>query len=661
MKTWTIYSTSSTSSELSNHPLVAELLNKMAQEILSPFWPTFKRANRKILFLHQHVKEKNQLDVYANRARYSKDSLAYLPPHGKSMLHDASILLKSEKIFVMGINGDKDTVRSCDHAFNIGVQDHDLRWRAITMIAERESKGLIKFLVTDDANDWDGFDAFQVRRVANNPYDTEKLQVIVDEFKDSESRVIVLNLSLDGMEKISRLAAKSWGKKIIIRRGGATVRQVEGARTIDAVGFHSPDGIVRLLERVHPKNLQSEIKSAVLEASWRIDATYLLATAFQKAMNRLEQSGEEQAGKNISKIHFDDLVREVKLFNGEQCLLETPGRLIAFDDQRMNRSRSITLLEMSNLNGIPSLYQTQFTSNEDLQTVVQMQFQPLWFGEVQEASGTFECDFILSFWADNKNDFCNDLVFPTAVGDLNKHKLADATRALREPADSVSVQGDNCSSQTIRIRGKFRFDPDVSNYPLDIQEFCIAVELSGSSAPFALQPSFVGSIPPILADGWAVIDLKTGRRNWTTPKQTSVEKCTWSIREGVTFRFFFKRTRQDAIARTVLPAAFVILITWLTSFWPDSVQVVTTLVSALLACIGLYFSETKPIPGRSTLVDRLFMVCYGLIGLRLCAVICTFGFSNPENLYHYVNIVFMWFIPLVFFCMLGWTWKVIRR
>jgi len=99
----------------------------------------------------------------------------------------------------------------------------------------------------------------------------------------------------------------------------------------------------------------------------------------------------------------------------------------------------------------------------------------------------------------------------------------------------------------------------------------------------------------------------------------------------------------------------------LTSFWADPVQVAATLVQAILACIGLYFSVSKPIPGRTTLVDWLFMVCYVLIGSRLGAVIATFGFSSSEEMYRDVNIASRWIIPLAIFPMVFWTLKKIRR
>ena len=119
--------------------------------------------------------------------------------------------------------------------------------------------------------------------------------------------------------------------------------------------------------------------------------------------------------------------------------------------------------------------------------------------------------------------------------------------------------------------------------------------------------------------------------------------------------------RPDIIPRSVLPAAFLIVVTWLTSFWADPVQVAAILVNALLACIGLYFSESKPIPGRTTLVDWLFLVCYVLIGSRLGAVIATFGFSSSEEMYRDVNIASRWIIPLANFLVIFLTLKKIRR
>jgi hypothetical protein len=657
MKTWIIYSTSSTSSDESHNPLVAELLDKMAREVLLPFQPIFKRTKRQLFFQHQHADAKATLKDDVACIKRAQDVLAYLPSHSTSVLYEASRELRDHPIIVMGINGDKETIRSSTNAFNIGVHDDDLRWQAIKLVAERESGELEKFLITDDKKlpDWDGAENFTISHIDTSYSDVQIQEEIIDTFKNSNSRVIVLNSSVAIGSRILKLVGKSWSNKAIIRRGGSYVRHIEGARTIDAVGFHSLDGIVRLLERVHPKPLKYEIQVAVLDASWRIDATYLLATAFRNAIVNYERNG-----KDVCEIDHVDLVREMSALNGDECILETPGRWIAFDADRMNRSRSVTLLERSNSGREPSLYPIQITANGDWQQVVQMQFQPLWFGEVEEAKGTFECDFILSLWAPETNINFEELVFPTSVGKPELSKLAVAKRALKQPSESAHGPNPSNFSSAIRIRGKFRFDPDVANYPFDRQEFCIAIELSGSSASYALQPAFVGSIRPDIADGWSVIDSKTGRRSWTTPIQSGAQKRTWEVREGVTFRLILKRMRPDVIPRSVLPAAFLIVVTWLTSFWTDPVQVAGILVNALLACIGLYFSESKPIPGRTTLVDRLFMVCYGLIGFRLGAVIATFGSSSSEEMYRDVNIASRWIIPLAIFLMLWWTWKRIR-
>ena len=658
MKTWTIYSTSSTSSDESHNPLVAELLDKMAREVLLPFQPIFKRTKRQLLFQHQHADAKATLKDDVACIKRAQDVLAYLPSHSTSVLYEASRELRDHPIIVMGINGDKETIRSSTNAFNIGVHDDDLRWQAIKLVAERESGELEKFLITDDKKlpDWDGAENFTISHIDTSYSDVQIQEEIIDTFKNSNSRVIVLNSSVAIGSRILKLVGKSWSNKAIIRRGGSYVGHIEGARTIDAVGFHSLDGIVRLLERVHPKPLKYEIQVAVLDASWRIDAIYLLATAFRNAVVNYEKNG-----KDVSEIDHVDLVHEMSALNGDECILETPGRWIAFDADRMNRSRSVTLLERSNSGREPFLYPIQITANGDWQQVVQMQFQPLWFGEVEEAKGTFECDFILSLWAPETDINFEELVFPTSVGKPELSKLAVAKRALKQPSESAHGPNPSNFSSAIRIRGKFRFDPDVANYPFDRQEFCIAIELSGSSASYALQPSFVGSIRPDIADGWSVIDSKTGRRSWTTPIQSGAQKRTWEVREGVTFRLILKRMRPDVIPRSVLPAAFLIVVTWLTSFWTDPVQVAGILVNALLACIGLYFSESKPIPGRTTLVDRLFMVCYGLIGFRLGAVIATFGSSSSEEMYRDVNIASRWIIPLAIFLMLWWTWKRIRR
>ncbi len=658
MKKWIIYSKSSPSSDESNTPLVAELLNKMAQEVLLPFQPTFKRANCKITFTHQHLKGKiDAVDGFNWNAK-CPNGFAYLPPHGAQEFRTAAESMKDPSPILVGINGDEATIRSSANAFNIGVQDRDLRWEAIKKIAESESGELKKFLITDDKKpfDWDGAKNFTLLYVDSSYSDEQIQEKVIDTFKNANSRVIVLNSSVAIGSRILKLVGKSWSHKTIIRRGGSYVDHIEGARTIDAVGFHSLDGIVRLLERVHPKPLTYEIQVAVLDASWRIDATYLLATAFRNAVVNYEKNGID-----VCTIDRAALVREMTALNGDECILETPGRWIAFDADRMNRSRSVTLLERSNTGGEPSLYPIQITANGDWQQVVQMQFQPLWFGEVEEAKGTFECDFILSLWAPETDINFEELVFPTAVGKPELSKLAVAKRALKQPSEYANESNPSSFSSAIRIRGKFRFDPDVANYPLDRQEFCIAVELSGSSASCALQPAFVGSIRPDIADGWSVIHSKTGRRSWTTPIQSGAKKRTWEVRDGVTFRLILKRIRPDLVPRSVLPAAFLIVVTWLTSFWADPVQVAAILVNALLACIGLYFSESKPILGRTTLVDRFFMFCYVLIGSRLGAVIATFGFSSSEEMYHYVNIIFQWIIPLAIFLVVFRTLKKIRR
>jgi len=658
-KTWIIQSTSSPSGGSGDPEVVDALLRKIATETLRPFHATFAKTQRNLVFRQQHIDESvANLDASCKALQEIPNVLAYMPPHSAAALSRACQTFANQELILLGINGNRETISKSPYAFNIGVHDRGLRWNAIRKVAHANSLGSRTILCTDHSvDDLDGVGEFDKRVLSQTP-DNASLQQLVLDGCNSSSKVIILNLSGTTIQRIVQLAGQTWSGKTVIRGSGSAAQVIQGTRTIDAVGFNSfpaPDGIAQLFERAIRKAQSAAVVEDLFTASWRIDAVFLLATALQSAQFEFEQTD-----RAVTNIQFQDVVRHIRQQNGVQSILEAPGRLIAFDSYQMNRARTVFLLDRSPDSEQVSLYPEQITPSHEWRSVTTLQFQPLWYGEVNEANGTFCCDAILTLWSMKPVDY-NDLVFPAAVETPNITLFTGSTKALLPLVDNALHTSGTGYSQTIRLRGTFRFTPDISNYPLDSQEFSVAVELGGSSASDALQPLFVGQISPNLIEGWAIANRKVGRRNWATPQQADHNQLTWAVRDGVTFRIILNRTRRDAIPRTVLPTALIIGVTWLTSYWSDPEQVAAILVNALLACIGLYFSESKPIPGRTTLIDQLFMVCYGLIGLRLCAVIATFGAKNQTEAFQYINALSIWLIPIAIISFSLWGWLRFKR
>ena len=140
------------------------------------------------------------------------------------------------------------------------------------------------------------------------------------------------------------------------------------------------------------------------------------------------------------------------------------------------------------------------------------------------------------------------------------------------------------------------------------------------------------------------------------PTPDGPDRIEWIERESVAFAVLVRRRFRDSFTRTATPLALLLVVVWATSFWEDPASVAGMLINIFLACVALYFAEPKPIPGRTTFVDRLFLVCNTMIGLKLIATVLTLGSAKPTDAMRIVNLLSLVALPVAVAATLWVIW-----
>ena len=169
------------------------------------------------------------------------------------------------------------------------------------------------------------------------------------------------------------------------------------------------------------------------------------------------------------------------------------------------------------------------------------------------------------------------------------------------------------------VSGKFMFEPRLASYPFDTQRFAINIQPKSSDAPFIIQP------PPhslrdkaVNTDGWDPKDHYVGYDQDFVPTVDA-----WTHQQSIvpfykaSFVWVMERQTTDYYLRVVVPLAFILMVTYLSIFIPQShfEAIVTIQVTALLSSVALYLALPKVDADGTTLSDRIFLFIYMAVSL----------------------------------------------
>lgn len=177
------------------------------------------------------------------------------------------------------------------------------------------------------------------------------------------------------------------------------------------------------------------------------------------------------------------------------------------------------------------------------------------------------------------------------------------------------------SMKIYKISGRFLFEPELSQYPLDTQLFTIELQPKSGDAPFIVQP------PPLslrdrnmVTDGWDPVTQYVGTEEDFVPVVDAYTHLPGVVPfYKASFAWLMKRQTTDYILRVVVPLGFILIVAYLSIFIPKSnfEAIVTIQVTALLSAVALYLALPSLESDSATLSDRMFVFVYMMVAVMI--------------------------------------------
>jgi hypothetical protein len=236
---------------------------------------------------------------------------------------------------------------------------------------------------------------------------------------------------------------------------------------------------------------------------------------------------------------------------------------------------------------------------------------------IDDSERTFFAEFYLSIH--DSNDASIDRIeFTNAFLDPRTNDRQLTVRTLHKGGRSATYPD---STQIYYVSGKFLYEPQLANYPFDLQRFAINIQPKLSGTPFVIQPP-----PQTLRDSSVTADGWDPRQQYVGYDEDFVPTIDAKTHEQsvvpfykASFVWLMKRQATDYYLRVVVPLAFILIIAYLSIFIPQShfEAIVTIQVTALLSAVALYLALPKVDADTATLSDRIFVFTYMAFSLMI--------------------------------------------
>lgn len=172
-----------------------------------------------------------------------------------------------------------------------------------------------------------------------------------------------------------------------------------------------------------------------------------------------------------------------------------------------------------------------------------------------------------------------------------------------------------------KVSGKFDFEPDLGDYPFDVQRLSVSFQPANAAEPFLIQPAPLAEREKEVAvDGWQLLERYVGSDQDIVPTfgaSLSEQRIVPFYKFNATW--IVKRLAVDYYLRVVVPLAFILLVTYFSVFLPhrrfESIMAIE--VTALLSAIALYLALPKVDSDQATFSDKLFMLTYAAVTLMI--------------------------------------------
>lgn len=544
--------------------------------------------------------------------------LLVLPPHQASALASTASALTGSAAVIMGINGGEEAVSGNPNAFNIGIHVPALRQAALQRILKHH--GYVKPALHISDAPCEGAITLESSRAE-----------LVKSVRGHVDGAIVLSVAgVNGSDAIAILEEAGF-RGILIRDKGTSFPAIGAFEVVDLVGnfVDLPTTELRsLIQRaIGPIPDGDPLLRDLMSVAWRLDAIQICASAMS--------------------LDASSLPRALTRFRTGGEVFQALTRRISFTPARVNAHRSIAIVRHGLAGGRPCLHPLQIDGHGRDSVVAFTSCKALWIGDVDPATGTFAVDFELDV-SSAASIGVEDVLF------VNASEPPEVTQGVLQDTQDDSSKGH--FHLHARVRGSFRFDPQVSDYPFDLQRLPLLIEIRFGSRTRPVQPIALASAKSPRIEGWDIESTELGRSLACRPVPDGPDSVIWIDSESAVFTITVRRRLRDALTRTAIPLVLILLLVWATGFWDDGSASAEVLANGFLACVALYLAEPKPAPGRTTFIDRLFLVCNIVVGLKLVLLVGTFGLADPTSGLRLINRVSLFALPIIMAATLLTIW-----
>ena len=384
----------------------------------------------------------------------------------------------------------------------------------------------------------------------------------------------------------------------------------EGARNASAPGWAKGECKPRPAD-LEPDPLDAANLRAISQGSRYADMIGLVASAARRAERGTSLSG--MRSEIVSRIGTD--------FAAGRGAFKGAFENWAFDTDSRTAVRMPFVVILPKGLGRTQLAPIQFLRARDgslrSTTTLYADIDLIRAHRVDDNEKTFFAEFYLSLRANasadlDKIEFANAYIDPSSAN--RQITIEPVHRGGKSDAYPESMK-------IYKVSGRFLFDPELADYPLDKQLFTINIQPKSGDAPFIVQP------PPlnlrdqrVATDGWDQITQYVGTDEDFVPVVDAFTHEPSIVPfYKASFAWLMKRQTTDYVLRVVVPLGFILIVAYLSIFIPKAnfEAIVTIQVTALLSAVALYLSLPKIDSDSATLSDRMFVFDYMMVAIMI--------------------------------------------
>jgi hypothetical protein len=195
------------------------------------------------------------------------------------------------------------------------------------------------------------------------------------------------------------------------------------------------------------------------------------------------------------------------------------------------------------------------------------------------------------------------VVFPGA--ESQRQVLMQSESILPKLRDSDS----DLHVRRARVRGCFYFDPDIAAYPFDIQRLPMRIEIRHEGQTLPIQPLQVPALNTQMPHDWMVLGSdptpRLVREVELHPSRWPDGALDWLEREHAVMLLAVQRRPVDGMMRALVPNAIALFAS--TAPGLLSINGSSFLTGAYGVLLGFFLTESRPIAGKLTRVDWLYI------------------------------------------------------